>query len=87
MVERQLANDTCPVCGSTSIEGWEVIIEGNLAIQECTCGECGCSCYFRVFERLTSALPKPAKNEIFLKVLRALICFSNSDPSSSSVKL
>lgn len=41
MAERQLTNDACPVCGSASIEGWEVTIEGSLAIQECTCGECG----------------------------------------------
>lgn len=43
MAERQLTNDTCPVCGSTSIEGWEVTMEGSLAIQECTCGACGVS--------------------------------------------
>ena len=41
MADKNLANDACPVCGSTSIEGWEVTIEGSLAIQECTCAECG----------------------------------------------
>ena len=41
MVDKNLANDACPVCGSTSIEGWEVTIEGNLAIQACACGDCG----------------------------------------------
>ena len=43
MVDKNLANDARPVCGSTSIEGWEVTIEGSLAIQQCTCGECGVS--------------------------------------------
>jgi C4-type Zn-finger protein len=62
MADKNLANDACPVCGSTSIEGWEVTIEGSLAIQECACCECGASWndVYELAERVVTGRPRPA---------------------------